>query len=165
MTTAGAAIGQMYGSGSVTTFMGLPGASDFANVEPGIAIIGAPCATPYPSVGAYCADGPRVIRAAMAPYAAALHNHDFDLGGPLLSGLRGRAVDCGDLPYDERDSDANRARIRSTIGTFLDRGVTPLVLGGDDSITIPLFEAFKRARAVHHSTDRRAHRLAGRGWR
>jgi agmatinase len=143
MANTGSTIGKMYGSNSVATFMGLPSASEISTVESGIALIGAPCATPYLSVGAYCSDGPKAIRTAMAPYASTLHHHDFDLGGPMLEGLRAQAVDCGDLPYDEKDSNANRGRIRSTIGTLLDRGAVPVVLGGDDSIPIPLFEAFK----------------------
>jgi agmatinase len=107
------------------------------------AVIGAGCATPYASVGAYCADAPAAIRAAMAPYSATTTHYDFDLGGPWLGPTGARVADCGDLPLDEADAPGNRTRIRSAVSTILDHGATPIVLGGDDSVPIPLFQAFE----------------------
>ena len=52
------------------------------------------------------------------------------------------AVDCGDVETDEADHAASRDRIRTAVGTLLDRGVVPLLLGGDDSVPIPLLEAY-----------------------
>jgi agmatinase len=67
---------------------------------------------------------------------------DFDLGGPMLpDGVT--AVDCGDLPFDLEDSAANRRRITAAVATLLDGGAVPVVLGGDDSVPIPLFHAFE----------------------
>lgn len=67
---------------------------------------------------------------------------DFDLGRPLF-GERGIDVaDCGDLPFDEVDFAHNRDRLRDTVTAMLDRGAVPIVIGGDDSVPIPLFEAF-----------------------
>ncbi len=40
------------------------------------------------------------------------------------------------------DFAANRARIAETTATLLDRGARPLVLGGDDSVQIPLLQEF-----------------------
>jgi agmatinase len=135
-------IGRLFGGDDVTTFMGLPACTDLAELSAEIALLGIPGATPYPSAGAYCADAPDAIRGAMKAYANALAHYDFDLGGPLLGSHGARAVDCGNLPFSERDPLTNRARIRDEVTTILNRGAVPVVLGGDDSVQIPLFEAF-----------------------
>lgn len=134
-------IGRMFGSGGATTFLGLPACGDLTTVQADAVILGAPSATPYASVGPYCAEAPGVIRAAMAHYAATIGHHDFDLGGTILAPGT-NVVDAGDLDHGE-DAAANRARIRTAVGHILDRNAVPIVIGGDDSIPIPLFEAFK----------------------
>jgi agmatinase len=136
-------LGAMFGRQGGDTFLGLPACVDLDRLSADIAIIGARCATPYPSVGAYCAEAPAAIRAAMAHYSATLSHHDFDLGGPLLGDGKRSVVDCGDLPFDEANAAGNREGIRRAVATILDRGATPIVLGGDDSIPIPLFQAFE----------------------
>jgi len=135
-------IGAMFGASAGDTFMGLPRAETLDEIEARIAILGAPCATPYPSVGAYCAGAPAAIRAGIAGYAANLRHMDFDLGGPIFPDGEVSAVDCGDLPWDEADPAANRIAIRSSVRTILGRGAAPIVIGGDDSIPIPVLEAF-----------------------
>jgi agmatinase len=136
-------LGAMFGRQGGDTFLGMPACADLDELDADIAIIGAGCATPYASVGPYCAEAPAAIRAAMANYSATLSHHDFDLGGPLLGEGEIRVVDCGDLPFDEADPAGNRERIRRAVATILDRRATPIVLGGDDSIPIPLFQAFE----------------------
>ncbi len=136
-------IGNMFGSPETGTFLGLPPCPDLGSLDADIAILGAGCATPYRSVGAYCAQAPAAIRAAMAHYAATMSHYDFDLRGPLLGTGPAKAVDCGDLPFDEADAPRNRERIRSAVSRILDRGATPIVIGGDDSVPIPLFQAFE----------------------
>ncbi|MEE4236293.1 MAG: arginase family protein [Anderseniella sp.] len=135
-------IATMFGAGDVKTFHGIPACDGPANVTARAAVLGVPCATPYASVGPYCAGGPAAIRAAAAPYAANLAHVDFDLGEPLLPGGPGDACDLGDLPFTG-DSAANRAAIRSAVATILDRGAVPVLLGGDDSIPIPMLQAFE----------------------
>jgi agmatinase len=131
----------MYGGGSPETFLGLPKCRDLSRLDARIAILGAGTATPYAGVGAYCMEGPAAIRAASAPYARNLGHVNFDLGGPVLpEGVD--AVDAGDLPQTEDDPAGNRARIFGAVGQILDRGAVPLLLGGDDSIPIPMIEAF-----------------------
>jgi agmatinase len=67
---------------------------------------------------------------------------DFDLGGRLFpDGVS--AVDCGDLEIDAQDAAANRAKITEATRQVLDGGAVPVVLGGDDSVPIPLFQAFE----------------------
>src|ERR1700735_4704963 len=97
-------IGTMYGSRATNTFLGLPACSDMTTLDARIALIGVGGVTPYASVGAYCADAPRAIRAAMAPYSATTTHHDFDLAGPLLGSSGACAADCGDLLFDEADA-------------------------------------------------------------
>jgi agmatinase len=139
---SGSSIGDMFGAATTSTFLGLPEATVESGARAAIAILGAPTATPYPSVGAYCAGGPAAIRAGIANWAAARDHMDFDLGGPMLpEGVT--AVDCGDLPFDLEDSAANRRRITAAVATLLDGGAVPVVLGGDDSVPIPLFHAFE----------------------
>jgi agmatinase len=132
----------MFGRQGGDTFLGLPACPDIDKLSADIAILGAGCATPYASVGAYCAEAPAAIRAAMANYSATLSHYDFDLGGPLLGEGKASVADCGDLPFDEADPAANRERIRKAVAIMLGRGATPIVIGGDDSIPIPLLQAF-----------------------
>ena len=134
-------IDQMFGEVSCDTFLGLSSIDDLTRIDAPVAILGAPNITPYRSVGAYCTGAPAAIRRAIAPYAANLHHMDFDLGHPLLPDPRS-AVDCGDLPYDDDDFEKNRTDLRRAVGTILEQGAKPIVIGGDDSVPIPLFEAF-----------------------
>ena len=136
-------IGTMFGSRDTGTFLGLPACGDLNSVEAGVAILGIGCATPYPSVGAYCAEAPAAIRAAMSRYSAMASHYDFDLDGPLLGPSHKPVVDCGDLDVDEADAAGNRRNIKAAISTLVDRGATPVVIGGDDSVPIPMFQAFE----------------------
>lgn len=136
-----ASLAAMFGAKGVDSFMGLPRCRDLARLEARIALFGADGCTPYPSVGFYCAGGPAAIRAAGAAYAASLTHVNFDLGGPVLpEGVQ--AVDAGDLPQDPADPPGNRARIFGATGAILDRGGVPVLIGGDDSLPIPMLEAF-----------------------
>ena len=132
-------LGEMFGGGATATFLGLP-AGDPAAPAGDIVIFGADCATPYASVGAYCAGGPAAIRAGGAAYSGDLSKVNFDLGGPLLpAGVR--AVDAGDLAVDPADAGGNRAAIAETARRILAVDAVPVLLGGDDSLPIPLLEA------------------------
>jgi agmatinase len=131
----------MFGATEVDTFLGLPRCRDLSRLSAQMAIIGADGCTPYPSVGFYCAGGPAAIRAAGADYAANLSHMNFDLGGPIFPGGVS-AVDAGDLPQDLADPEGNRARIFGAVSQVLDRGGVPLLIGGDDSLPIPMLEAY-----------------------
>jgi len=135
-----ATLGKMFGAGDTDTFMGLPKA-DLTSYSGGAAILGAGACTSYPSVGAYCAGGPAAIRAGGAQYAANLAHMNFDLGGPVLP-AGAIAVDLGDLPQVDGDGPGNRERIKAAVQAVLARGGVPLLLGGDDSVPIPMIEAF-----------------------
>ena len=127
------------------TLLGLPRCDDLSTLDADVAVIGAPVATPYRALGAYAAGAPAAIRAGLADVAGSRGHVDFDFRAPLLErpdGSTARAVDCGDLAGDEGDAAGNRARITEAVRTILARGATPVVLGGDDSVPIPVFEGF-----------------------
>jgi agmatinase len=136
-----ASLGEMFGAGRVETFMGLPRCRDLSRLEAKVALIGADGCTPYPAVGFYCAGGPQAIRGAGAAFAASIGHVNFDLAGPMLP-LGFGAVDAGDLPQDAADPAGNRARIFGAVSQILDRGGVPVLIGGDDSLPIPMLEAY-----------------------
>jgi agmatinase len=123
------------------TFMGVPAAAlgDLDDVD--VAIIGAPCATPYGSIGPYSKDAPAAIRSASKPYSRNRHHHNFDLDGEAL-GSAARVVDLGDVEWSATDFEANRSRIREACAAVLNAGAVPVVFGGDDSIPIPVVQAY-----------------------
>lgn len=131
----------LFGATSADTFLGLPTCTDLGQIEASSAFIGAPCATPYGSVGAYCQNGPASLRQAIASLTANIDRHNFDLDGPTFPKGAKRAVDCGDLPWSSTDFAANRATIRQAIATVVGRGVVPILVGGDDSVPVPMLEA------------------------
>ncbi|MFM2354360.1 MAG: hypothetical protein RLZZ528_96 [Pseudomonadota bacterium] len=135
-----ATLAEMFGGGAVDTFFGLPRCRDLSRLDARIALIGAGCATPY-SVGPYCMAGPEAIRAATAAYGKNFAHVNFDLGGPVLpDGVA--AVDGGILPQDAGDPAGNRARIFGAVNAILDRDGVPVLIGGDDSVQIPMLEAY-----------------------
>ena len=136
-----ASLAKMFGAGAGSgTFLGVPRAGDLARETADIVLIGADGCTPYASVGSYCAGGPEAIRAASLAYGQNLAHMNFDLGGTVLpEGVR--VVDAGDLPQEEDDAPGNRARIFGAVSTVLDQGGVPIVVGGDDSVQIPMLEA------------------------
>lgn len=136
-------IGALFGAGDVATFLGLEACTDLATVDAPAVILGVPGATPYRSVGAYCAGAPAALRQSAARMAANIDRYNFDLGGPIYHAGEARAVDAGDLPFDADDFAANRAAITGAVRTILDRGAVPIVLGGDDSVPIPVNAAFE----------------------
>lgn len=132
-------LGKMFGGGATAGCLGLP-AGDPEAPEGDIVLFGADCATPYGSVGAYCTGGPAAIRAGGAAYSGDLSKVNFDLPGPVLpEGVR--AVDAGDLAVDPADAAGNRAAIAGATRRILAAGAVPVLLGGDDSLPIPLLEA------------------------
>ncbi len=134
-------LGSMFGAGDAGTFLGLPSVTSDNLGDADVVVIGAPCATPYSSVGPYCREAPAAIRAASATYSGIRHHHNFDLGGPML--IEGTtAYDLGDVPWDATAYDVNRAAIRHACESVLASGAVPVVLGGDDSIPIPVLQAY-----------------------
>lgn len=136
-------IAKILGPGSADTFFGLPRANLDALADIDVAVLGVPCATPYEATGTYAAGAPQALRRAVAPDAQTPPHMDFDLGGPTLADSNLRFADCGDLPWSEGDHAANRATITSALRQILEANAAPIILGGDDSVPIPVYEAFE----------------------
>lgn len=128
------------------TLLGLPtGTPD--DLRPGhVAVIGASEATPYDAAEAsHSALAPGAIRAASKALAGQLRQHDFDTGSTLVTPERpveAIGLDLGDVRTRVRDAEGNRARIAAAVRRVLAAGATPLVLGGDDSVPIPMLAGF-----------------------
>lgn len=131
----------MFGGDVKGGFMDIPLAPCGEVQGADIVVMGAPSATPYASVGPYCAGAPDAIRAADG-WPGVLGHYDFDLGGTILA-EGAKAVDWGNLDYSEQDFAANRARISQAVKTVLDGGAVPIVMGGDDSVPIPVLQAYE----------------------
>jgi agmatinase len=129
------------------TFLGLPAARP-EDLSPGsaeVAIVGIPHGVPYPVPGrtAGCAAAPAAIRSRSQRLARFADHHDFDLDAAMLVGSPPlRIVDAGDVDGDPDDGPANAARATAAVGSVLAAGAIPIVLGGDDSVPIPVLRAY-----------------------
>ena len=129
------------------SFLGLPRVESGAlrAGQADAAILGIPYGVPYPDPGltAGCAAAPAAIRARSQRLARFVGNHDFDLDGPMLPpGSAFRLVDAGDVDGRPEDGPGNLERAEAAVAALLAAGMVPLVLGGDDSIPIPVLRAF-----------------------
>ncbi len=142
-----ASMGDLFGGDTAGGWLNLPPANDgLAGVD--IGVIGIGSATPYP-VGSYCHDAPDAIRAARS-WPTILDQHDFDLfdvapsAGVIPAGVH--AADLGNLDVIADAApdvtSANRQRIREAITAMIEAGTRPFVLGGDDSVPIPVLESY-----------------------
>ena len=132
---------------SAQTFLGLPamGLEELAQDAADVAILGIPFGVAYPSPGltAGCADAPAAVRARSQRLANFADHHDFDLDGPMLIGSPAlRIVDAGDVHGSAQDGPANATRAESAVRALLGRRVVPVVMGGDDSVPIPVLRAY-----------------------
>ena len=128
------------------TFLNFPSCPAISQLRADIAVLGVPHATPYrKGEASHAAGAPVALRAAVPQYARRPGHYDFDVGGPLLgdSSPAVSAVDCGDLPGDPGDPSGNRERIRKAVQAILEAQAIPVVLGGDDSVPIPVLQAYE----------------------
>jgi agmatinase len=127
----------------VTTFLGMPA---MAPGEPtDVAILGVPFGVSYPDPGltAGCAEAPAAVRRRSQRLARFVTHHDFELDGPMLPpGSTLRVADAGDVPGSPEDGTGNASRAEAAVRALLAAGALPIVLGGDDSIPIPVLRAF-----------------------
>ncbi len=134
----------------MTTFLGLPAGSADDPAE--ATILGIPHGVPYPTPGltAGCADAPAAIRARSARLARFVDHHDFDLDGPMLPpGRAFRIIDAGDVDGDPADGAGNAARAEAAVRAVVGAGSVPVVLGGDDSVPIPVLRALDAHVPLH----------------
>jgi len=133
-------IGNLFGGAAAGGLFDIPLAAIGDVGDADLVVMGVPIATPYASVGPYCADGPDTIRGAVGWPGMGQH-HDFDLGGTLLD--FSTAVDWGNLDCSPTDFADNRQLISAAVTEVLDAGAVPFVLGGDDSVPIPVLAAYE----------------------
>jgi len=127
------------------TFLGLPALGAAGDDGADVAILGIPFGVPYPSPGstAGCADAPAAIRTRSRRLANFADHHDFDLDAPMLVGEPPlHVVDAGDVDGTADDGNDNSARAEAAVRARLEAGSIPIVLGGDDSIPIPVLRAY-----------------------
>ena len=143
-----ASMGDLFGGETAGGWLNLPRVGTDALSDVDIGIIGIGSATPYP-VGSYCHDAPDAIRGARS-WPTILDQHDFALfdvvpsAGVVPPGVR--AADLGNLDVvadaAPEVTAENRRRIRTAITAMLDAATIPFVLGGDDSVPIPVLESY-----------------------
>ena len=78
-------------------------------------------------------DGPREFRIASQEYFPYWFEYQVD--------LQGTAVDCGDVSMPKVNPKLSRERIYDAVTKVLQAGITPIVCGGDRSISIPATKA------------------------
>jgi len=138
----------MLGASESNTLMGVDGLEDVDQFDADVVIVGVPCATPYAGAAEYSAanlGAPQAIRDGLAMWAGTADRHDWDLGDMPLRGKQGRVRDLGDLATRPNSPEANRALIETTINAIARQGAVPIVLGGDDSVPVPVIKALGSA--------------------
>ena len=122
-----------YVFGGLATFGQRPFLTDPEQLDewqPDVAIIGAPfdiATTNRPGARF----GPRAIRSS----AYEPGTYHLDLGIEIFDHLE--VIDYGDAHCPHGQTEASHANIRSRVSDVVSRGITPIILGGDHSITWP----------------------------
>jgi agmatinase len=129
------------------TFIDLPEADFDTLADARVVVFGASEGSPYVAgEPSHSTDGPAKLRKASAQFGKSLGQYDFDLDATMFPDIkqgdyRG-CVDAGDVPTNAWDSEQNRARITDATRKVLDAGAVPILLGGDDSVPIPMLAAY-----------------------
>ena len=125
-------------------FAGFPCDHELKPINAGVALVGIPYHSIYPNETAHSAEAPAAIRRESNRYPGDPFAWDFDIGRPLAEICCGKVVDCGDLQVTPNNAVRNREIIKSAISSVINAGAIPIVLGGDDSIPIPVLAAFEQ---------------------
>ena len=134
-------IESILGATASKTFLGLKVCHDFDMINASSVFIGAKGATPYGNMGPFCQNAPDAIRKAIGYMANNIDRYNFDIGGPIFPKGSKPARDYGNLPFSETNFSENRSVIRATVAKALKAGAVPIVVGGDDSVPIPMLDA------------------------
>lgn len=131
-------------AGDRPTFLGAPRCHDLAELDADVAVLGVAHGTPYQPENPHepSAAAVRTVREQSLRFADAPTHWDFTVGGDLFAGRDVRIADCGDVAMVPGDLLGNAARTTAAVRAILERGAFPLVLGGDDSIPIPVMRAW-----------------------
>jgi agmatinase len=125
-------------------FLGAEIETDPERLQAEVAVLGIPHGSAYPDPGltAGCAAAPAAVRRRAARLARFRGHWDFDTAARFFPIERSpRVIDAGDVPGSAADGAGNGARAEAAVRAILERGAMPLVLGGDDSTTIPFLRA------------------------
>lgn len=122
------------------TFLGVRAVADLG--RPDAVILGAPLVTVYPGRTAHATRAPAAVRSASQAWRGFVGNHDFDTGGPFAAWWE-RVADAGDVRADVADAPGNRERVEAEVRRWLAAGALPVVVGGDDSVPIPVLAAYR----------------------
>lgn len=126
------------------TFLSVPAISPDQSTPGQIVILGAPEATPYQAgKPSHSREAPALIRAAVARIGNWLDHHDFETGRTTAASHNGQVVDAGDIAGSPDTPTENRAAIQAAVGQIMGNRAVPLILGGDDSIPIPVVAAYE----------------------
>ena len=126
------------------TFLDVARCTDLRALEADVAVIGVPFGVPYDlRTAASQSLAPAALREQSMRYVPwYATNYDFDFGAELFAGQAVRIVDCGDVAMVPGRWNENSRATTTAIKEMLDRGAVPFVLGGDDSIPIPVLRAY-----------------------
>jgi agmatinase len=121
--------------GQIATFMLLPAAGSAADLD--VALIGIPYdgGTSYRTGARF---GPRAVReqsSLIRPWHPVLKVHPFE---------RLRVADCGDVDVVPISIERTYEQIERRLDAVLATGATPLCVGGDHSISLPILRAIAR---------------------
>ncbi len=125
----------------LATFGGLPWIDDedaLAARHPDVAIMGAPF-----DISTTHRPGARFAPRALRALAYQPGTYHLDLGVEIFDWLD--VVDAGDAHCPHGRTEASHDNIRAHVGAIAGRGIVPVILGGDHSITWPAATAVARA--------------------
>jgi agmatinase len=134
----------------IPSFLRAPICTDLATLDAAVAILGVP----------FDEGSPFLPGSRMAPRALREHSLRFGDAGVydpetrrslLVEDLAGGHVfDVGDVDIHPTNVEATFDEITAAVRAILDKGAMPVVLGGDHSITYPIFRAFDEDLHVMH---------------
>ena len=124
----------------ICSFGKYPIAADLDNLKADVGVLGVPYDL---GVGFLSGTrfGPRRIREASTQYGRGTRGYydpDYD---EVFLGAPWRIVDCGDADIVNGDVDASFNSIEESVRSIVRQGVTPAIMGGDHSISIPIAQA------------------------
>ncbi len=136
-----------------STFFDLPSRAIPDLPEGAVGILGARHGTPYAGSPERSAAVPDLLRAASEKQVWMKGHADFDTGESFPRGSEDSdhpgIFDCGDVETKADGGAANRRHISAATRDILRACARPVVVGGDDSVTIPFLAAFKAHEPVN----------------
>jgi agmatinase len=132
------------------TFLDAPRCTDLRTLDADVAVLGVPFGVPYDvHTSAVQSLTPAAVREQSMHYVPWYASHyDVDFDGELFPGRPLRLVDCGDVAMAPGRWEENTRAATEAVKQILDRGAVPVVIGGDDSIPIPVLRGYAEQKPV-----------------